>query len=411
MARWLISVVTVAATLSPLERSVYAQAPAASITFERALGLARELPALVAMRQGARDQRGIALPLAWHPLQLLVTPQRRLAPSGAGGFEGVISVQQQIPLADINGARRDVLERMADVQEARAAAATLENRLVTASAWIAAWRARERRAVAEREYELAKTILAVTERGVSLGVFTAPELADAKAFLAEADLRRTDAEGELAHDGFELAKATARAGSLFADGALPAVPLPAADVTRQLLARAKQMPAVAAKRLAARASRARAAEERALRKPQLILGGEMFRDEPGGLVAGVTLGVSWPHDRGQREAREAELEARLADAEAAQLVARSASELESALHEVEHTAESLAKLRVLVPAADDAATRRQRAVEIGESTIVELLAARRTALLARARLTDAEAAHAWARIEAWLLLEATGGRS
>jgi len=411
MARWLISLVTVATTLAAAGRVAHAQGTQANITFEQALGLAQELPELVALRQVARDRRGIALPLAWHPLQLLVTPQRRLAPSGAGGFEGSVSLQQQIPLVDLDGARKNVLERQADVQEARAAAATLESRLLTASAWIAAWRARERSVVAEREYELAKTILAVTERGVSLGVFTAPELADAKAFVAEADLHRTDAEGELAHDGFELAKATARAGSLRADGALPAVPLPAADATRQLVARARQMPAVAAKRLAARASRARAAEERALRKPQLILGGELFRDEPGGLVAGVTLGVSWPHDRGQREAREAELDARVADAEAAQLIARSASELESALHEVQHTAESLAKLRVLVPAAEDAATRRQRAVEIGESTIVELLAARRTALLARARLTDAEAAHAWARIEAWLLLEATGGRS
>lgn len=382
------------------------------LSFERALGLAQELPELVALRQVARDERAIALPLPWQPLEVLVTPQARLAPQGSRGLEGVVSIQQAIPLARIGKARRTVLEREADAREARAAAMTLEARLAVASAWISAWRARERRAAAEREYELASEIVRVTERGVRAGVFTAPELADAKAYLAEADVRRTDAEGEVTHEGFALARAMARSGVVLTDGPLPQIPLPPANVQAELALRAKAMPAVTAKLVAARASRARAAEERATRRASLIVGAEVFRDEPGGLAVGVTAGLALPHDRGQREARQHELEARLAEAEAAQLVARGIGELESALHEVEHTGEVLAKLRdVLVPAAEDAAARRQRAVEVGESTIVELLAARRTALLARARLTDAEAAHVWARIEAWLLLEATGGGS
>lgn len=382
------------------------------LSFERALGLAHELPELVAMRQVARDERAIRLPRPWQPLEVLVTPQARIAPRSSRGIEGVLSIQQAIPLAGVNAARRSVLERQADARSARAAAMTLEARLAVASAWIAAWRARERRVTAEREYELASSIVSVTERGVRAGVFTAPELADAKAYLAEADVRRTDAEGEVTHEGFELARATARTGALLADGPLPVIPLPPATSHAQLVARARAMPAVTAKLVAARASRARAAEERATRRASLIVGAEIFRDEPGGLAVGLTAGIALPHDRGQREARQHELEAQLAEAEATQLVARGISELESALHEVQHTGEVLAKLRdVLVPAAEEAAARRQRAVEVGESTIVELLAARRTALLARARLTDAEAAHVWARIEAWLLLEATGGSS
>ena len=151
-----------------------------------------------------------------------------------------------------------------------------------------------------------------------------------------------------------------------------------------------------------------------MRETHVIVGAEAFRDEPEALVTGLMLGIALPHDRGQRERREAELAARLADAEATQLVARAVIELEDALHEVAHTHEVLVKLRdQLVPAAEDAAARRKRAHELGESTIVELLATQRTALLARARLTDAEAKHAWARISAWLLLEATrpAGRS
>lgn len=402
------------ATWSPVLLGVLcvatAHAAPGRVTFEEALGLAGQLPELVTMREVAGAERAIGLPRPWQPLSLFVTPQARLAPGGSRGAEGGLAVQQYVPLADINGARRQLLERQADARLARAAAAQLDVQLATASAWIDAWAARERRAAAEREFELARSIVAVTERGLAAGVFTAPELADARAFLAEADVRRTDAEGEVTHSGFVLAQAMARTGLILAAGALPQAPLPPPTAAGELVARARRLPAVSARQLASRVARARAVEERASRRTQLILGAEMFRDEPGALVAGMTLGLYLPHDGGQREAREAELEARTADAEAAQLVARAASSLENALHEVEHTREVLDKLRdLLVPAAEEAAARRQRAVEIGESTVVELLAARRTALLAQARLTEAQAAHAWARVEAWLLLEASRG--
>lgn len=378
------------------------------VTFEQALGLAEQLPELVVMRSVAAAERTLALPLPWQPLTLSFTPQLRLRPRASRGPEGGIAVQQSVPLADINGARRQVLERQADARTTRAAAAHLEARLAIARAWIAAWVAREQRVVAEREYELARAIVDVTERGLAAGVFTAPELADAKAFLAEASVRRIDADGEITHTGFVLAREMVKTGEVHADGTLPDAPLPPVDITGELVARAQRMPAVIARRLATRVALARAAEEKASRGPQVIVGAEVFRDEPGGVVGGVTLGLTLPHDRGQREAREAQLEARVAEAEATQLVARAVNHLEDALHEVTHTGEVLRELRdQLVPAADEAARRRQRALEIGESTIVELLAARRTALLARARLTDAQAAHAWARIQAWLLLEAS----
>jgi outer membrane protein TolC len=385
-----------------------AHAQPSQITFADALGLADQLPLLVAAREVAAAERALEVPRPWQALTLQITPQARLRPSESRGLEGGVAVQQYIPLGDARAAKRDVLARQADARVAQATAATLARRLEVAAAWIAAWTARERHVAADHELGIAREIVRVTERGLAMGVFTEPEVADAKAFLAEAELRRTDADGEIVHAGFTLARAMARPGALHAGGDLPAPPLPPATATDELLARARRMPAVAARLLSARVARARAVEERVTRGTQVILGAEIFRDEPGAMVAGLTLGVALPHDRGQREAREAELEARLADAEATQLVAQAVTELEDALHEVEHTQEVVDKLRdQLVPAADDAAARRQRAHELGESTIVELLAARRTALLARARLTDARARHAWARIAAWLLLEAS----
>jgi cobalt-zinc-cadmium efflux system outer membrane protein len=165
---------------------------------------------------------------------------------------------------------------------------------------------------------------------------------------------------------------------------------------------------VAARRLVARADRARALEERANRGRQLVFGAELLRDGPAALSAIVSLGVTLPHDRGQREAELALADASEADGQAEGLAERGAIELERALHDVEHTSELLGALeRDLVPAADDAARQRTRAFELGETTVVELLAAQRTALAAHARVSDAQAAQAWARVRAWLLLEAT----
>lgn len=410
MARWLS--LLVALTAFTVDARAAPPSSSSEVTFEEALGLAEQLPVLVAGRVAAQQERALPLQLPWQPLLITATPQLRIAPEDARGVEGGLAVQQYIPLGDVRGAKREVLERQADARAAAVAASTLERKLSVAAAWIVTWRARERRAVADREYDLAREILGITERGRAAGVFTAPEVADAKTFMAEVDLRRTDAEGELAQAGFELAKAMGRTGKVEPARALPAAPLPASDVATELVARAATLPRVAAKRLVARVERARAAEERSTRRAQLVVGAEAFRDEPGGFVAGITLGVALPHDRGEREAREAELASRIAEAEASQLSVEAVSQLESALHEVAHTEEVLVKLRdQLVPAADEAATQRQRALEVGEGTLVELLMARRTALQARARLTDARAAHAWARIEAWLLLESTTGGS
>ena len=78
-------------------------------------------------------------------------------------------------------------------------------------------------------------------------------------------------------------------------------PLPAPGTWDALVDAVRTSPAAHAQRLVARASRTRAAEERAARAPQLVIGASIDRDGPGALVAGVTLGVVLPHDAGPAE--------------------------------------------------------------------------------------------------------------
>ena len=255
---------------------------------------------------------------------------------------------------------------------------------------------------------LARSIAEVTERGAAAGAFTGPELADARAFVAEATVRRIDAEGMVADAAFTLAATTGRNGRVLAEGPLPAPAVPSAETWPVLVERARSLPAVTARRLAARADRARAIEEHRSRGHQLVLGGELLRDGPGALAAIATIGISFPHDRGEREVALALADAVEADGQADGLAVRAAVDLARVLHDVEHTGEVLAVLeQSLVPAADDAARRRKRAFELGETTVVELLTAQRTALAAHAQIADARARHAWARVRAWLLIQTT----
>ncbi|MEZ4359433.1 MAG: TolC family protein [Kofleriaceae bacterium] len=400
-----IPVALIAAIPSPVAAEVQ---EVATLTFEQAVADGAGLPELAGARGAAELAAKAPLPRAWAPLTLTFAPGFRHAPTDARGIEGGISLQQAIPLGPVSEARRATRDALASRRAATAAALALEQRLAAASAWIESWRVRALLASAERDLALARRLSDVTTRGGAVGTFTAPELADARAFVAEAVARRVDAEGLVADAAFELAATTHRRGRVLAEGDLPAPAIARRAQWPELVERARRLPAVAARRLIARAERARALEERAVRGRQLLLGGELLRDGPGALSVVASVGLTLPHDRGGREAALALADAAEAEGQAEGQAARGALELERALHDVEHTGELLAVLETeLVVAADEAAQARTRAFELGETTVVELLAARRTALAAHARVSDAQAAHAWARVRAWLLLEAT----
>lgn len=401
-----ILVVLALATSGPIARADAGPPP--RVTFAEALGVGDQLSTVAGWATAADALSRAPVPSGWPALVVSIGIGPRIAPRGDRGLEGGIAVQQSVPLANPGEARNDTRDAMVARANAVRLELALDARLVIASAWIESWAAGERLANAERDLALAGALAEVMGRGRELGAVTAPELADARAFEAEAEARRIDAEGAVADTSFALAAALERSGRVVATGELPNPEVSAPGTWDELLVRARHLPAVTARRLAARAARIRAVEERETTGPHLLLGAEMRRDSPGAAVAIATVGVTLPHDRGQREAAFAEAEARVQDSEAAGLAARGALDLERALHEVEHTREMLDVLvTTLVPAAELAASSRSRAFEVGETTIVELLTARRTALAASTRVGEARAAHAWARVRAWLLLQAT----
>jgi cobalt-zinc-cadmium efflux system outer membrane protein len=82
-----------------------------------------------------------------------------------------------------------------------------------------------------------------------------------------------------------------------------------------------------------------------------------------------------------------------------------ATELARSLHEVEHSGEVLAAIEgELVPAAQRNAQAREASMRAGETTVLEVLVARRVWAAARQKRTRAQAAHAWARVKVWMLL-------
>jgi cobalt-zinc-cadmium efflux system outer membrane protein len=385
-----------------------AESPVATMSFSEALGDSAGLPELAGARAAIAATASASIPGVWAPTVVTVSPAFRFRPTEQRGLEGGLAVQQAISLGAGPAARRETRDGIAARRAAAAAALALESRLAAAFAWIESWAAGARLAAAEHDLTLARSVADAITRGGAAGAFTTPEVADARAFVAEAVARRIDAEGMVADAAFALAAATGRAGRVIAEGDLPHPALVEPGRSSELVARATRLPVVAARRLAARAEQLRAVEERAGRAPQVILGADLVRDGPAAWAAIASVGVALPHDRGEREAAFARAEARDLEGQAEALARRGAVELERALHDVAHTGELLAALeRELVPAADQAATLRTRGFQVGEATVVELLASRRTALAAHARVADARADHARARVRAWLLIQAT----
>lgn len=388
-----------------------AEHPRKPLDFAQAVGLVADLPPLTARREATVREQRSAIPRPWSAFAIRVSPSLRMFPEDSRGLEGTLAIEQALPLADLREVKRAARDAAAAQYEADAAAAQLEAHIDVAASWIAAWAARERVAATQLDRELAQAMVAFSERAERAGALTAPEVADARAFLAEAELVHLEAEGSLDDAGFATAKALGIGTSVAATGELPAVALPEPAAWHDLVAAVKRSPEATARQVAARAAKARAAEEAAQRGTQLLLGGSIGRDGPGALVGFVTVGVALPFDRGEREVQAAESAAHIAIADAAQLTARAAAELALVFHEVDHSGRVLAEIEGrLVPTTTEAATRRQRAFELGEATMLEVLSAQRAANAARRRLTDARATHAWARVHAWLLLEATGAQ-
>ncbi len=395
-------------------------APARSVTFDESLDLARGAPAVAGARAAAETHRrvaGSASALTANPTVTVLAGEARDEAAGKTRTTAEATLLQGWNLSGLGGDRRATLRAEGGVLAAEARAAALSHRLAAAQAWLELWAAQQSLSDSLQEHDIAKEFAARMARAAGAEAFTRAEAADAAGYAAEAHVAAIAAEGEVADRGFLLAVSMGLPAPepLGASGPLPAPPLPARTGWEALLQAAERLPAVAARRLASDAERSRAVEARAGRGWTLATGVKAMRDgaDVRGVQGVVELGLPL-FDRGEREAAAPAAASVRAAGEHREAAAGAATELARALHEVEHTREVAdATEKELLPAAAENARLREASMRAGETTVLEVLVARRAWAAARARHTRSLAAHAWARVKVWLLLAdlESGGRS
>ncbi len=384
------------------------------IAFDEAVALADGNPRVLGGRQAAHLlARGHeASPLLDANPVLAVAVGARVAPASDRGLEWTASLSQSVSLQGAAARRKEALGAEAAWLTADTDADLLAHRLAAATAWLALWEAEQQAAGVAREIANEEELLRLVARLASIRERTLADLATVEARLAEVKVRERMAQGSLVEAQARLgAEIRSAAGEpLRAEGRPPEYLVAAADKDRLLVA-AAALPAVRAKALLARSELVRAHEERAMRGVRLTVGAEFRREATGATILQGTIAVPVPFFAvGAREyAARAASSIRLGG-EAADEQGRARAAIALALHEVEHTEEVFTLLASrMVPAAERAAALRERQLQLGEGTILDVIDARRGVLEARARLVRATRERAWARISIHLLWAATRG--
>ena len=382
----------------------------ASVTFDEALGLTQKVPAVTAVERSAEvqaDLGGKVSSMSSNPM-VTVTPGARILPLASAGIDVGIGVSQSWNLSGFGQARKESVKAEHDALTAEARAIALSQKLHTAKEWLDLWAAQKAFAVASQEADVARDLAKLAEKAQAAQAATRADTADAKAYLAEAKLAVIDAEGEVFERGTELARdvAAKSADPVAAEGDLPEPSLPAASTWPSALARVERLPSVQAVAFAARAEKARSEEERSARGAHLLLGVEVRREAPDGLLAFGTVGLTLPvFDRGERERSVSAARAARAEGETKAAALDGRTELALSFHEIEHSQEILDAIKKdLLPALIEAADAREALFRAGDGTMVDVLNARRRVLAAKARLVRAQAENSWAKVKVWMLL-------
>jgi outer membrane protein TolC len=383
----------------------------APITFDEALGLAAQAPAVAGAEAAAANQRRIGDSVS----SVIANPTLNVQPGAAKDpldnqwkYLGETTLMQGWNLSGLPGDRKTSIRAEGDQLLAEARAAALSHRLAAAQAWMELWAAQQSLADSLQEYDLASEFSTKMARAAAAAAFTRAEAADAATYAAEAHVQAIAAEGEVVDRGYQLAVAMGQESekALVAAGPLPAPPAPRRADWPAILQAAGKLPSVAAHKLASDASRARDVEARSSRGWGLGTGVKGTRDYLGTWGAQAVVEFSFPiFDRGEREAAPQAAASARADGEFQEARAVAATELARSLHEVEHTGEVLEAIeKELVPAAEANAKARDASMRAGETTVLEVLVARRVWAAARQKRTRALASHAWAGVKVWMLL-------
>ncbi len=326
------------------------------------------------------------------------------------GVELEASLSQSFALSGARAARQDALRAEARWARVELDGQALERRLEAARAWLELWAAQAERALRDEDRQTACHAAARLEARVRLGEATTAEHDALAVACTEAELAHDHADGLRIERALDLAGLLDRVDAplLRADGPLPLLPPPDAAQVAEARRTFEAWPAVARARLAAQVARAQAAEARAAAGPRLGVGVVARRaaDETSAVLGTVSVPLAlW--SLGGREAAAHEAEAARAEREAALERPRAQALLEVALHEVEHWDGLEARTREqLVPRATGLARARLRQLELGETTVLEVLEARRSGLTARSRAIEAARERAWAHLRASLIVAA-----
>ena len=397
----------------------WAVTPAAATTpalsFAEALALADDAPAVAAARASAKVKRAVDA----HISRLPYNPQfgaqlgyrREL---DGGGVEALLSVAQSFSLSGYGAARLRSVRAEEAALDAEMERTRLRQRLLCARSWTALWGAAAALHEAQSEIDLMSEFVAKIERGAQVGALIQVDVAEARAYLTEARLQALTVEGEVIELGLELARGIGRVGEapLLAAGPLPEPVLPelSSRLRARLLARADELPEARLQALLTESERLRTAEAKAQRGTQLMLGAQWVHEPaaPHTILGTATLQMPI-FDHGEREradylASTERLRGAAADARTA-----AQTELLAALHELEHSREIWTHLNTsILPAIAVNLQLRERLLQAGEGTVLEVLLVRRSLAAARARAARAQAVHSFSRYKLWLYLQQLG---
>ena len=388
-----------------------------SISFDEALVRADAHPLLAGVRRADNTLRKAADKPAFldaNPI-LSASVGPRVYPAAELGVEALVSLTQTVSLERAATRRAESLRAESAWLSSEVAAERLSRRLAVASAWLDLWASHAQLHLAIDQLKNEEKFRDMTIRLQAAGERTRADLATVDARLAEAELFEKAAEG-----AFVMAQ-----GALASELAAPAAPefiprdtppllaLPTSEARAALTNRTAELPAVTSRALLARAEQARAVEDASARGHRLTFGVEAMRDATTAIGVRGMLGVTLPFfATGQRERAIRTAAAERLQGEATSLSARAQAEVAMALHELTHTEEvwELTAKR-LVPASLRAQELREKEYAQQETTLLDVIEARRRSLEARYRLITAERDRAWARIQVASLIHALPGNN
>jgi outer membrane protein TolC len=374
-----------------LVASVGAEGSTRALSLAEALSLADRHPAIAAAAGAADAHQAFddALgPLTANP-ELRVYGGVRRAPAPDEGPEFNVSLEQPINLAGQAGARRAAAAAEQGVLRADVTLERRARRLATVDAWAMLRLAEGALRLAHEELAVARSARSAIERGVAAGVGTRVDGAEAEAFEAELEVAVVDAEGAWFEAELTLGRVLALAPEArLATRGEGLVVDPARVV--ELSARLDPNPAIVARRRALERVERLDAELDAERGPWLFAGGQWIREGSGDTVAQAMLGVRVPlFEHAARQRAPLRAERLVAEARLALERVEQASLLAEAAHEVVHQREREDVLGArALPVAERLVALRRRALEVSESTALELLQAERRRVAIRRALVE-----------------------